>query len=82
MDRLPIFIFFKVLTARCLGALYGVRKMASGDKYLEMALELLAKAANETDAVRRAGLEALAESYRRMGEQANPRSTDLQTSTR
>jgi hypothetical protein len=44
--------------------------MSSGDKYFEMALELLAKADNETDAVRRAGLEALAESYRHMGEQA------------
>jgi len=56
--------------------------MALGDKYIEMALELLAKAANETDAVRRAGLEALAESYSRMGEQANLHSTDLQTSVR
>jgi hypothetical protein len=56
--------------------------MASGDKYLEMALELLAKAANETDVVRRVGLEALAESYSRMGEQANLDSIDLQTSTR
>jgi hypothetical protein len=45
--------------------------MSPGDKYLEMALDLLAKAANETNAVRRAGLEALAESYRHMGEQAN-----------
>ena len=56
--------------------------MASGDKYLEMALELLAKAAKETDVVRRAGLEALAESYSHMGEQANLHSTNLQTSTR
>jgi hypothetical protein len=53
--------------------------MLSGDKYLEMALELLAKAANETNGVRRAGLEALAESYRHMGEQANRHTTDLQT---
>jgi hypothetical protein len=37
--------------------------MSSGDIYLEMALELLARAAIETNAVRRAGLEALAESY-------------------
>jgi hypothetical protein len=37
--------------------------MSSGDKYLEMALDLLARAASETNAVRRAGLEALAESY-------------------
>jgi hypothetical protein len=44
--------------------------MSSGDIYLEMALELLAKAAIETNAVRRAGLEALAESYTHMGEQA------------
>jgi len=53
--------------------------MASGDKYLELALELLTKAANETNAVRRAGLEALAESYTHMGEQANRHKIDLQT---
>jgi len=53
--------------------------MASGDKYLELALELLTKAANETNAVRRAGLEALAESYTQMGEQANRHKIDLQT---
>ena len=40
--------------------------MSPGDKYLEMALDLLAKAANEANAVRRAGLEALAESYTHM----------------
>ena len=45
--------------------------MSSGDIYLEMALDLMTKAANETNVVRRAGLEALAESYRQMGEQAN-----------
>jgi hypothetical protein len=45
--------------------------MSSGDTYLEMALDLMSKAANETNVVRRAGLEALAESYRQMGEQAN-----------
>ena len=45
--------------------------MSSGDKYLEMALDLLARAASETNAVRRAGLEALAESYTHMGAQAN-----------
>ena len=50
--------------------------MSPGDKYLEMALDLLAKAANEADAVRRAGLEALAESYRHMGEQANGHTID------
>ena len=50
-----------------------------GDKYLELALELLTKAANETNAVRRAGLEALAESYTQMGEQANRHKIDLQT---
>ena len=50
--------------------------MSPGDKYLEMALDLLAKAANETNAVRRAGLEALAESYRHMGEQANGHTFD------
>jgi len=44
--------------------------MSSGNKYLEMALDLLARAAIETNAVRRAGLEALAESYTHMGEQA------------
>lgn len=53
--------------------------MASGDKYLELALELLAKADNETNVVRRAGLEALAESYRRMGEQANGHTIDRHT---
>jgi hypothetical protein len=41
-----------------------------------MALDLLAKAANETNAVRRAGLEALAESYTHMGEQANGHTID------
>jgi hypothetical protein len=41
--------------------------MSSGDKYLEMALDLLARAASETNVVRRAGLEALAESYTHMG---------------
>ena len=50
--------------------------MSSGDKYLEMALDLLARAASETNAVRRAGLEALAESYRHMGEQANEHTID------
>jgi hypothetical protein len=60
------------------GVLYGVRKMTPGDKYLEMALELLAKAANETNAVKRAGLEALAESYTHMGEQANRHKADFQ----
>ena len=50
--------------------------MSSGDKYLEMALDLLARAANETNAVRRVGLEASAESYRRMGEQANEHMID------
>jgi hypothetical protein len=58
--------------------LYGVRKMTPGDKYLEMALELFAKAANETNAVRRAGLEALAESYTHMGEQSNRNKADFQ----
>jgi hypothetical protein len=52
--------------------------MVPGDKYLEMALELLAKAANETNAVKRAGLEALAESYTHMGEQANRHRADFQ----
>jgi|GEM_PF-4941442 hypothetical protein len=50
--------------------------MSSGDKYLEMALDLLARAASETNAVRRAGLEALAESYTHMGEQANGHAID------
>ena len=50
--------------------------MSPGDKYLEMALDLLAKAAHETNAVRREGLEALAESYRHMGEQANGHTID------
>ena len=50
--------------------------MSPGDKYLEMALDLLAKAANERNAVRRLGLEALAESYRHMGEQANGHTAD------
>jgi hypothetical protein len=50
--------------------------MSPGDKYLEMALDLLAKAANESNAVRRAGLEALADSYRHMGEQANGHTID------
>lgn len=53
--------------------------MSSGDKYLELALEVLAKADNETNVVRRAGLEALAESYRHMGEQANLNMIDLKT---
>jgi len=49
--------------------------MSPGDKYLEMTLDLLAKAAHETNAVRRAGLEALAESYRhgRAGKRAHNR---------
>ena len=42
--------------------------MASADEYLAMALDLLAKAERETDAEKRARLEALAESYRRTGE--------------
>lgn len=50
--------------------------MSPGDKYLEMTLDLLAKAAHETNAVRRAGLEALAESYRHMGEPANGHTID------
>jgi len=50
--------------------------MSSGDKYLEIALDLLAQAASETNAVRRAGLEALAESYTHMGEQANGHAID------
>lgn len=82
LGRFVEFIFFKLLTIGCVGTLIGSAQMASGDKYLEMALELLAKAANETDVVRRVGLEALAESYSRMGEQANLDSIDLQTSTR
>jgi hypothetical protein len=45
--------------------------MSSGDLYLEMAFDLMAEAAIESNAVRRAGLEALAESYTHMGEQAN-----------
>jgi hypothetical protein len=53
--------------------------MSPGDKYLEMALDLLAKAANEANAVRRAGLEALAESYTHMGEQANGHTIDRAT---
>ena len=53
--------------------------MSPGDKYLEMALDLLAKAAHETNAVRREGLEALAESYRHMGEQANGLTIDRAT---
>jgi len=55
--------------------------MSSGDKYLEMALDLLARAASETNAVRRAGLEALAESYTHMGEQAKAHTIDRAGST-
>jgi hypothetical protein len=40
------------------------------DYYLALALELLARADGEPDPERRAGLEALAASYRRMAEQA------------
>ena len=56
--------------------------MSPGDAYLEMALDLLAKATNETNAVRRAGLEALAESYTHMGEQANGHTIDQRARTR
>jgi hypothetical protein len=54
--------------------------MSSGDKYLEMALDLLARATLETNAVRRVGLEALAESYTHLGEQANGHMIDRATS--
>ena len=40
--------------------------MTSADKYLAMSLDLLSKAERETDLRKRASLEALAESYRRM----------------
>ena len=55
---------------------YGVVRAATGDPvaqrdyYLALALELLARADGEPDPERRAGLEALAASYRRMAEQA------------
>lgn len=42
--------------------------MAPNDKYLAMALDLLAKAEREIDPDRRAKLEALADSYRLTGE--------------
>ena len=44
--------------------------VAQRDYYLALALELLARADGEPDPERRAGLEALAASYRRMAEQA------------
>jgi len=49
----------------------GIRRggrMSPTDKDLAMARELLAKAERETDPVKRARLEALAESYWRTGE--------------
>ena len=55
---------------------HGVVRAATGDPvaqrdyYLALALELLAKADGEPDPERRAGLEALAASYRRMAEQS------------
>ena len=42
--------------------------MAANDQNLAMALDLLAKAERETDPAKRARLEALAENYRRTGE--------------
>jgi hypothetical protein len=45
--------------------------MTSADKYLAMSLDLLSKAERETDPHKRARLEALAESYRRMVDPGN-----------
>ena len=46
--------------------------MTSADKYLAMSLDLLSKAERETDPHKRASLEALAESYRRMVDPGKP----------
>jgi hypothetical protein len=53
--------------------------MTSADKYLAMSLDLLSKAERETDPHKRARLEALAESYRRMVEFDLPRKDDGKT---
>ena len=45
--------------------------MSSSDRYLALALELLTRAAAETDPEKRAGLEALAATYRETAEQMN-----------
>ena len=47
---------------------WGLR-MAEGDNYLAMALDLLRRAENEADSEKRAGLEALAEQYGIQAEQ-------------
>ena len=57
-------------------ALLGESCMATGDSYLAMALELLARADGETDEHKREGFRTLAAHYRRMAGLARYREGD------